>query len=107
MSSDTTGSSNAAYGYNALASNLTGNGDTAIGYGALDAQMSGDFNIGLGLFAGNGVTHGQQCYLYRDVRRRCKRQLLYRQYLDATGWLAGRLCELRWKAWCSSLIPPF
>ena len=56
MSSDTTGSSNAAYGYNALASNLTGNGDTAFGYGALDAQMSGDFNIGLGLFAGNGVT---------------------------------------------------
>ena len=56
MSSDTTGSSNAAYGYNALASNLTGNGDTAIGYGALDAQMSGDFNIGLGLFAGNGIT---------------------------------------------------
>jgi len=55
MSSDTTGSSNAAYGYNALSSNLTGNGDTAIGYGALDAQMSGDLNIGLGLFAGNGV----------------------------------------------------
>ena len=55
MSSDTTGSSNVANGYNALASNLTGNGDTAIGYGALDAQMSGDLNIGLGVFAGNGV----------------------------------------------------
>jgi hypothetical protein len=56
MSSDTTGSSNAAYGYNALASTLTGNGNTAMGYGALVVQMSGDFNTALGLFAGNGIT---------------------------------------------------
>src|SRR3954452_25322037 len=56
MSSDTTGSSNTAYGYNALASNLTGNGNVAIGYGALVAQMSGDLNTALGLFAGNGIT---------------------------------------------------
>jgi uncharacterized coiled-coil protein SlyX len=108
MSSDTTGSSNAAYGYNALASNLTGNGDTAIGYGALDAQMSGDFNIGLGLFAGNGVLTASNVICIgtsgADVNDSCYVGNIWTQpggsqavYVNSDGKLGAQVSSQRFK----------
>jgi hypothetical protein len=108
MSSDTTRSSNAAYGYNALASNLTGNGDTAIGYGALDAQMSGDFNIGLGLFAGNGVITASNVICIGasgvDVNDSCYIGNIWTQpggsqavYVNSDGKLGAQVSSLRFK----------
>jgi trimeric autotransporter adhesin len=108
MSGDTTGSSNAAYGYNALASNLTGNGDTAIGYGALDAQMSGDFNIGLGLFAGNGVIMASNVICIgasgTDVNDSCYIGNIWMQpggsqavYVNSDGKLGAQVSSRRFK----------
>ena len=108
MSSDTTGSSNAAYGYNALASNLTGNGDTAFGYGALDAQMSGDFNIGLGLFAGNGITTASNVICIgtsgANVNDSCYVGNIWTQpggsqavYVNSDGKLGAQVSSLRFK----------
>ena len=108
MSSDTTGSSNAAYGYNALASNLTGNGDTAIGYGALDAEMSGDFNIGLALVAGNGILTASNVICIgtsgADVNDSCYVGNIWTQpggsqavYVNSDGKLGAQVSSRRFK----------
>ena len=108
MSSDTTGSSNAAYGYNALASNLTGNGNTAMGYGALVVQMSGDFNTALGLFAGNGVISASNVISIgtsgADVNDSCYVGNIWTQpggsqavYVNADGKLGAQVSSRRFK----------
>ena len=108
MSSDTTGSSNAAYGYNALASNLTGNGNTAMGYGALVVQMSGDLNTALGLFAGNGVISASNVICIgtsgADVNDSCYVGNIWTQpggsqavYVNADGKLGAQVSSRRFK----------
>ena len=87
---------------------LTGNGDTAFGYGALDAQMSGDFNIGLGLFAGNGITTASNVICIgtsgANVNDSCYVGNIWTQpggsqavYVNSDGKLGAQVSSLRFK----------
>jgi len=60
MKSNTTGSSNAAFGQNSLYNNTTSDNNTAIGDTALFANTTGTHNTALGADAGDAITTGDQ-----------------------------------------------
>lgn len=62
MSSNTTGSSNTAIGYNALEENSTGNNNTAVGDGA-SFFTNGSFNTCIGSNTGNGKDFSSGTFL--------------------------------------------
>jgi len=59
MYNNTSGSNNAAIGYQALYSNTTGSFNSALGYQALINSQSGLGNIGVGPFAGQNIAQGK------------------------------------------------